>query len=204
MNIYTQIQDAAFTHADSRVAIVALIKKAGIADDKTRLAFIVGDMARQLVATKALNAGDNERKDAIAKAMESASVACELPSNTSKAKIKRTATQEKAYGASRAAWSRMVKRLGVKSESAKQGNTNAKPKARKESGATHATDKTESAQRQLVEVTPVCGNLGALIAALLLEAGQCEAIVKKNHSHATVQVRNLVNDFARGLRALNK
>jgi len=138
------VQHGAFDHAIKSAELAANIRAAGVADERTRRAYIIGRVARGLLATQKAAAefiglSDNERKAREADLLRDAGAIVAMLSYVDPAKAgdkaaeirrqmregkRRNKTQHALEGAARAHWSRFCRDHGLAQKSAKAGNVN--------------------------------------------------------------------------------
>lgn len=186
-------------------AIAACIK-AGSGVDSVRRAFKTGYMAGQLLRKGAViksNAKANTSAIALAEKQY------DLPGK------KRTKTAQAAYMASNTAWGRVLAKANVKpadprgATKGETGETATKTK-RQTKTSTANVEKAQPIKIGASAAIPTIATRQDTAQILQAEAAWLTAVIKEamqrkdaaGHSAASLQMRNLVNDFATGAKAL--
>lgn len=182
---FIRVRDLAYKVTGHEAELAAAIRKAGKTDDRTRRAFYVGHIA----ARTGILAAASERDDAFA----AAELTCDKrvykdPAMTGldpaiakdlrrqmRTNVRRNKTEERAYAAARAAWSRFCREHNLVQASAKAGNKNAAKKPGAQTGA-----KASKAGKPAPRVVPTIANKVELAAFIRSVAAQLKQVRKES------------------------
>lgn len=185
------VTNAVFASGKSRAEEIAAVKKAGVKQVDVRETVI----AARLALTLWPNA--NETHEML---LDKARAVIARPGATGKAKDRRTAAQEKAYGSARQYWSRLLKDAGVKSDAPQAKNANAGNKG-KASPAVLDSDTPAKAERP---ASPGFANETEARIWINGQAAMMLATANKNGKVMSVAYQNAIKAFATAVNAATK
>ncbi len=201
---FTAVTVAAFGYAQSRAAIVSAIAAAGGAQTEVQRRFHIGYIAYRLnLGAKAIDA-DMMHVAAVALSSMNAkplpkgvkqSPKQSAESSERKGKRVRSTDEQRAYDASRTAWSQILKGAGIKSAASRGGARKPRP---------GKNEKDAADKPGLVDVSkasPGFDNLPAMHDFVLMQAMMLLRTCNKNAKIASPQITSAVSDFVAAVKA---